>query len=60
MIDPATGWSEIVHYSNKQSVTIENLVEKVWLCRYPHPAIITYDQGNEFLGHTFKNDQIEN
>ena len=28
MIDPATGWFEIVEYNGKQSATIANIVEK--------------------------------
>ena len=36
------------------------LVERTWLCRYPHPTIIMHDCGNECLGHAFKNDIIEN
>ena len=32
----------------------------MWLCRYPRPMIITYNRGNEFLGHVLKNDLIEN
>ena len=59
MIELATGWFEIVRYDDKQSYKIANLVEQTWLCRYTRPTIITYDQGNEFLGHTFKNDLIE-
>ena len=59
MIDPATGWFEIVRYNDKQADTIANILEKTWLCRYPHRTIITYDRGNEFLGHAFKNDVIE-
>ena len=51
MIDPATGWFEIVEYSNKRSITIASLVEQVWLSRYPWPTIINYDQGSEFIGH---------
>ena len=50
----------MVHYNYKQADTIENLVEKTWLCRYPRPTIITYDCGNKFLGHAFKNDVTEN
>ena len=46
MIDPETGWFEIVCYNGKQAATIENLVEKIWLCRYPRATIITYDRGN--------------
>ena len=58
MIDPATWWFETVRYGDKQTATIVNLVEKIWLGRYPRPTIITYDRENEFLGHAFKNDLI--
>ena len=33
---------------------IVNLVETMWLVRYPWPVEITYDQGGEFLGREFK------
>ena len=58
-IDPEIGWIEIVQYNNKQAATIANLVDKTWLCRYPRPTIITYNRGNYFLVHTFKNNLIE-
>ena len=54
MIYPATGWFRIIKYNDKQAYTIENLLQKMWLCRKPKPKIITYDFGNEFLGHAFK------
>ena len=60
MIEPATGWLEIVQYNYKHAATIANLVEQLWLCRYPRPTIITYNFRNEFLGHEFKNDIIKN
>ena len=47
-------------YDDKQTATITNLVEQTWLCRCPRPKITKYDRGNEFLGHTFKNDLVEN
>ena len=56
MIGLSTGCFEILQYNDKQASTITNLVEQTWLCKYPCPTIITYDWGNEFLGHTFKND----
>ena len=59
MINPATGWFEIVQYNNKHAATIANLVEQTWLCSYPCPTIMTYDQGNKFLGHALNNDLIE-
>ena len=46
MVDPATGWFEILHYNDKQEATIANLVDQDCLCRYPRPTIITYDCRN--------------
>ena len=60
MIKPATGWSEILRYNNKQADKITNPVDQTWLYRYPSPTIITYNWGNEFLDHAFKNDLIKN
>ena len=60
MIDTETGWFERIQYNNKQSDTRANLLEQTWLCRYPKPTIITYNRGNEFLGHESKIDPIEN
>ena len=47
MIDPVTGWFEISQYNGKKAMTIENLVETMWLAQYPRPVEITYDQGGE-------------
>ena len=46
MIDPVTGWFEIIQYDDKIAITIANLVETMWLTRYPRPMEITYDQGS--------------
>ena len=59
MIDPVTGWSEVVRYDDKRAITIANLVETMWISRYPRPIEITYDQGSEFIGHEFRNYLIE-
>ena len=59
MIYLATGWFEIVRYNDKQAATISNIVEQQCLCRHPCPTIFTYDRGTKFLGHAYKNDQIE-
>ena len=40
-------------------MTIVNLVETTWMVRYPWPVEITYDQGEEFIGHEFKDILIE-
>ena len=45
MIDPVTGWFEVVRYDDKIIISIANLVETTWLSRYPRPTEITYDQG---------------
>ena len=59
MIYPITGWSDITHYNDNKVMTIAKLVETTWLVRYPRPVEITYNQGNEFLGHGFKNSLME-
>ena len=51
MKDPLTGWFAVTQYRNNKAMTISNLVETTWLVRYPWPVDITYDQGEEFLGH---------
>ena len=35
------------------------MVKTTWLSRYPRTKIITYDQGNEFIGHEFRKYLIE-
>ena len=54
MIDPATGWFEIVEIPDKKSVTISNLVEQTWLSRYPRPEKCIFDNGGEFIGLDFQ------
>ena len=48
MIDPATGWFEIVEVESKQADEIINLLEFVWLTRYPWPTQVIMDRGREF------------
>ena len=54
MIDPATGWFEIKEYDDKKSITVANIAEQEWFCRYPWPTQITYDRGSEFIGKDFQ------
>jgi hypothetical protein len=35
MIDPATGWLEIVEATNKSATSIQDLFHNTWLARYP-------------------------
>ena len=50
MIDAATGWFEMKTVNEKDAMTVANVVEQVWLTRYPWPEIVTYDKGTEFMG----------
>ena len=54
MIDPATSWFEICEIPNKESETVALALDRQWLCRYPRPTYITYDQGGEFTGKEFQ------
>ena len=53
MIDPVTGWFEIAQYEDKIAISTANLVETSWMSRYPRLIKITYNQGEEFIGHEF-------
>ena len=59
MIYPVNRWFQITQYNDKKAITIEKLVETMWLSRCPWPVEITYDQGGEFLGNEFKSSLIE-
>jgi len=48
MIDPATGFFEIVEIGEKTAAIIANWLELHWLTRYPWPTEITMDKGREF------------
>jgi hypothetical protein len=45
MIDPATGWFEIVEATKKPATTIQDLFHNTWLARYPRPQFIVFDNG---------------
>jgi hypothetical protein len=46
MIDPATGWFEIVKATNNSATSIQDLFHYTWLARYPQPQLIVFDNGN--------------
>ena len=50
MIDPATGWFEIVEISDKTAIEVAERFEQTWLNRYPWPDIVVMDRGKEFMG----------
>jgi hypothetical protein len=45
MIDPATGWFEIVEATNKSATSIQDLFHNTWLARYLRPQFIVFDNG---------------
>ena len=47
-IDPATGWFEIAEIDAKDSASISQKLDQVWLSRYPRPRTIVFDNGSEF------------
>ena len=48
-IDPATGWFEWAQViDDKSSAAISQLLDSVWLARYPRPRQVLYDNGSEF------------
>ena len=59
MIDPVTGWFEIIQYDDKRAIYTVNLVETTWLTIYHRAMKIMYDQGSEFIGHEFRKSNRE-
>lgn len=49
MIDPATGWFEMVRLPDKTAISVAQKAELTWFTRYPWPQKIIYDRGTEFL-----------
>ena len=59
MIDPATGWFEIVEIPAKTADVVINILESAWLVRYPRPTEVVMDRGVEFMGevrHALKHE----
>ena len=63
MIDPATGWFEIVEiptfnldevtagndeYMDKSSAGVSQMFNNTWLYRYPRPYKVVFDYGSDF------------
>jgi hypothetical protein len=45
MIDPATGWFEIVQANSKEATSAQDLFHNTWLPRYSCPQFIVVDNG---------------
>jgi transposase InsO family protein len=48
MIDPVTGWFEVISIPDKNAHTVMEAFNNTWLTRYPRPQYIGYDNGSEF------------
>ena len=48
MIDPATGWFEVVDVPKIDATHCMEAFDDTWLCRYPRPEFLGYDGGSEF------------
>ena len=49
-----TDWSEFAVMQSGTSKYTAVLFDKHWLCRYPRPRFVIYDNGSEFLGFEFQ------
>ena len=54
MIDPATGWFEMVQIPNKTAAEIADITEKTWFTHYPLPQQIVFDCGTKFMAEFAK------
>jgi hypothetical protein len=46
MIDPVTGWFEIIKATNKSATSTQDLFHNTWLARYPRPQFIVFENGS--------------
>ena len=59
MIDPATGWFEIVEVEEARADVTSVAFQETWLNRYPRPTEVVLDRGREFKAefHTMLRDE---
>jgi len=48
IIDNDLKWIELHEYKSKSSEEISLIFDREWLCRYPRPQIVVFDNGTEF------------
>jgi len=53
-LDKATGWPEFTAILNKTSYHVAILFDSTWLCHYPRPVRVVYDNGTKFVGQEFQ------
>jgi hypothetical protein len=47
-IDPATGWFEMIEIPDKTAESVMEAFNYIWLCQYPRPQMVRFDNGGEF------------
>jgi hypothetical protein len=47
-IDPATGWFEMIEVPDKTAESVMEAFNDIWLCRYPRPQMVRFDNGGKF------------
>lgn len=48
IIDVTLKWIELHYYDTKKSYDVFKILDNEWLCRYPRPRFVIYDNGTEF------------
>ena len=48
------GWLEIIQCDSKTSFHVSKKFDSHWLCRYPRPNRVIYNNGGEFTGYEFQ------
>jgi hypothetical protein len=54
ILDKGMGWPEFIATQSKSSQEIAILFDGAWLCRYPRPDRVVFDNGGEFMGGEFQ------
>jgi hypothetical protein len=54
MVDVCTNWTELALIPTTSSRTVATQFDINWLCRYPRPTEVGYDNGKEFIGDEFR------
>jgi hypothetical protein len=54
MVDACTNWTELSLIPTANSKTVAKQFDINWLCRYPRPTEVGYDNGKEFIGEEFQ------
>ena len=54
MVDARTNWTELALIPMASSKIVAIQFNINWLCRYPQPTQVGYDNGKEFIGEEFQ------